>query len=146
MTSLRILDVGGQITDFEHYRIDVAPTVAVPGPLVGAGLPGLLAACLGLLLFNRYRRNRRDGGLMLRWLKRLLRPPLAAGEPYSKHPTPGNLYLLLKKQCPTCGLAPPDWCEGTGPEDAVCVRCSTRFVVPLETKCAYHVHQMRQVN
>lgn len=61
MTSLRILDVGGQITDFEHYRIDVAP-LAVPGPVVGAGLPGLLAACLGLLLFNRYRRNKRNDG------------------------------------------------------------------------------------
>ena len=34
MTSLRILDVGGTITDFEHYRIDVA--LAVPGPTVGA--------------------------------------------------------------------------------------------------------------
>jgi hypothetical protein len=31
MTSLRILDVGGTITDFEHYRIDVAPLAsAVP--------------------------------------------------------------------------------------------------------------------
>jgi hypothetical protein len=32
MTSLRILDVGGTITDFEHYRLDVAaiPVAAVP--------------------------------------------------------------------------------------------------------------------
>src|SRR5262252_10353983 len=50
-----LLDVGGTITDFEHYRIDVA--APVPGPLVGAGLPGLLAA-IGLLGFNRFRRKR----------------------------------------------------------------------------------------
>jgi hypothetical protein len=62
MTSLRLLDQGGTITDFEHYRIDVAPTLAVPGPVVGAGLPGLLAAAFGLFMLNRYRRNKRDGG------------------------------------------------------------------------------------
>jgi hypothetical protein len=47
--------VGGNITDFEHYRIDVNP-VAVPGPLMGAGAPGLLAACLGLWGLHRRRR------------------------------------------------------------------------------------------
>jgi hypothetical protein len=61
MTSLRLLDQGGTITDFEHYRIDVAPTLAVPGPVVGAGLPGLLVAAFGLFMLNRYRRNKRDG-------------------------------------------------------------------------------------
>jgi hypothetical protein len=59
MTSLRLLDVNGTITDFEHYRIDVA--LAVPGPVVGAGIPGLLAAAFGLFMLNRYRRNKRDG-------------------------------------------------------------------------------------
>jgi hypothetical protein len=43
--------VGGSITDFEHFRIDVAPQVAVPGPIAGAGIPGL-------------------AGLMLVWLAR----------------------------------------------------------------------------
>jgi hypothetical protein len=57
MTSLRLLDVNGTITDFEHYRIDVA-TAAVPGPIVGAGLPGLIAAALGLFGFNFFRRRR----------------------------------------------------------------------------------------
>jgi len=50
-----LLDVGGVITDFEHYRIDVA--APVPGPIVGAGLPGILGA-LGLWGFNRSRRKR----------------------------------------------------------------------------------------
>jgi len=50
-----LLDVGGTITDFEHYRVDVA---AVPGPIVGAGIPGLIAACCGLFGFNRFRRKR----------------------------------------------------------------------------------------
>jgi hypothetical protein len=52
ITSLRIIDVGGTITDFEHYRLDVAPipTAAVPEAstwfmmllgFVGVGLFGL---------------------------------------------------------------------------------------------------------
>jgi hypothetical protein len=64
MTSLRILEttVGGSITDFEHYRIDVAPLgVAVPGPIVGAGLPGLISAVMGLFGLNFWRRRKRDG-------------------------------------------------------------------------------------
>jgi len=50
-----LVDVGGTITDFEHYRIDVA---TVPAPVVGAGLPGLLAACLGLWGLSKRRRRR----------------------------------------------------------------------------------------
>ena len=49
--------VGGNITDFEHYRIDVSP-FAVPGPAVGAGVPGLLAGCFGLWGLARRRRAR----------------------------------------------------------------------------------------
>jgi hypothetical protein len=38
MESLRVLDVGGTITDFEHYRLDVAaiPVAAVPEPTTWA--------------------------------------------------------------------------------------------------------------
>jgi len=53
INSFRVFTTG-TITDFEHYRIDVA---AVPAPLVGAGLPGLLLAALGLFGLNRRRRN-----------------------------------------------------------------------------------------
>jgi hypothetical protein len=54
-----LLDVGGTITDFEHYRVDVASPLAVPGPVAGAGLPSLIAAGLGLWGFHKRRRNRR---------------------------------------------------------------------------------------
>jgi hypothetical protein len=50
-----LLDTGGTITDFEHYRVDVA---AVPGPIVGAGIPGIIAALGGLIGLNRFRRRR----------------------------------------------------------------------------------------
>jgi hypothetical protein len=55
--SMRLFDTGGEITDFEHYRIDVGQTAAVPGPIVGAGLPGLMAMALGLVVLARRRRN-----------------------------------------------------------------------------------------
>jgi hypothetical protein len=61
MTSLRLLEttVGGSIEEFEHYRIDVAPLAeAVPGPIAGAGFPGLLAGLVGLW---GWRRNRNKG-------------------------------------------------------------------------------------
>jgi hypothetical protein len=48
----------GNITDFEHYRIDVATPRAVPGPVVGAGFPGILAGLVGLWGLNKRRRNR----------------------------------------------------------------------------------------
>jgi len=48
----------GVISDFEHFRIDVAPTAAVPGPIAGAGLPGLIAACMALYGFGQRRRKR----------------------------------------------------------------------------------------
>ena len=55
MTSLTLVDNTGVISDYEHYRIDVA---SVPGPIVGAGLPGLISACVGLFGLNRWRRKR----------------------------------------------------------------------------------------
>jgi hypothetical protein len=53
-----LLDVGGTITDFEHYRIDVATPFAVPAPIVGAGLPGLITACFGMVGLRTWRRRR----------------------------------------------------------------------------------------
>lgn len=58
ISNFTLLDTttGGVITDFEHYRVDVA---AVPGPIVGAGIPGLIAALGGMVGLNRFRRKRR---------------------------------------------------------------------------------------
>jgi hypothetical protein len=39
--------------------VDVSSLHQVPGPLVGAGIPGLAAACLGMFGLNRQRRKRR---------------------------------------------------------------------------------------
>jgi hypothetical protein len=45
ITGIRLFDVGGNITAFEHYRIDAVPLAAVPLPpallLFGSGLVGL---------------------------------------------------------------------------------------------------------
>lgn len=58
ITDLDIRIVGGSITDFEHYRIEVGPQAAVPGPVAGAGFPGILAGLVALWgLNNRRRRN-----------------------------------------------------------------------------------------
>jgi hypothetical protein len=88
---------------------------------------------------------------LLRWLKRKLRPPLPEGEPYRTNPTPGNLYALIKKRCPVCGLSPPDWAEGhwaldhDGPptDDAVCGRCAAHFRVDQKQKVAVRLNRMR---
>jgi hypothetical protein len=56
INNFTISDVGGVITDFEHYRVDVA---AVPGPIVGAGIPGLVSALFGMVGLQRFRRKRR---------------------------------------------------------------------------------------
>ena len=54
----RLIDVGGTITDFEHYRIDVAAPRAVPGPIAGAGIPGVIAA--GMFMVGLARRRRKN--------------------------------------------------------------------------------------
>ena len=53
-----LVDTTGVIDDFEHYRIDVAGSLAVPGPVAGAGIPGMAFAALGVLWFGRNRRKR----------------------------------------------------------------------------------------
>jgi hypothetical protein len=56
MATMVLVDAGGVISDYEHYRIDVAalPTVGAPGPTVASGLPGIaMAIGLGLLYWRR---------------------------------------------------------------------------------------------
>lgn len=50
------LDIAGTGGGTSGYGGNIA-TFAVPGPIVGAGLPGLVAACLSLLGLARYRRK-----------------------------------------------------------------------------------------
>lgn len=56
ITQLTLVDGVGAISDFEHYRID-ATNLPVPGPIAGAGIPGLIAAVLGLAGLARRRRR-----------------------------------------------------------------------------------------
>lgn len=58
MSQLTLVDFGGEITDYEHYRIDVAGPLAVPGPAAGAGIPGALA---GLFMLGLAQVRRRRG-------------------------------------------------------------------------------------
>jgi hypothetical protein len=67
MTSLRILDLTGNITSFEHYRIDTF--AAVPGPVAGVPEPGTwLMMIIGFLFVSLYRRRKaREAGHDFRW-------------------------------------------------------------------------------
>jgi hypothetical protein len=56
INNFTIADSGGTITDFEHYRIDVA-SPPVPAPIVGAGIPGLLGLAMCWLARRRQLRN-----------------------------------------------------------------------------------------
>jgi hypothetical protein len=53
-------DISGTGGGTSGYQGGVA-VAAVPGPLAGAGIPGLLAACVGLWGFAMRRRKRRNG-------------------------------------------------------------------------------------
>jgi len=52
----------GASNDGADSFLAFAQSAAVPGPIVGAGIPGLVAACGGMFGLNFWRRRRRNGG------------------------------------------------------------------------------------
>jgi len=60
MTDATLYGAGG-ISLIDGGTANVAGFAPVPGPVLGAGLPGLIAACLGLIGLARRRRRRQAG-------------------------------------------------------------------------------------
>ena len=56
-TFLDVTAINGPETIGSNILLNHVDAVTVPGPIVGAGLPGLLAACAGLLALARRRRK-----------------------------------------------------------------------------------------
>jgi len=50
--------ISGATDGPDSFFLVASPSVAVPGPIVGAGIPGLMAACFGMFGLRTWRRRR----------------------------------------------------------------------------------------
>jgi hypothetical protein len=81
---------------------------------------------------------------ILHWLIRLLRPRLPDGERYVDETPDGELYLSMKRRCPSCDLKPPVWLEGPSGGACInvfCARCGQGYNITPLVQVAEKIYQ-----